>query len=80
MLSFRAGSIYTSIKRKRSYIEDMIHLLLSFRASSIYTSITNGYIEDMLSFRADSIYTSILNVVIWRTCSSLGQTVFIHQY
>ena len=36
MLSFRAGSIYTSISNV-SYIEDM----LSFRAGSIYTSISN---------------------------------------
>ena len=50
-------------------------LLLSF-----IINIKRSYIEDVLSFRADSIYTSISNVVIQRTCSPLGQTVFIHQY
>ena len=55
------------------------HALLYGR-QYLYINIKGSHIEGVLSFSADSIYTSISNVVIQRTCSPLGQTVFIHQY
>ena len=94
VLSFRVNSIYTSIlnvviQRTCSPLGQAGFLhqyqtqlyrgqdLLQGR-QYLYINIKCSYIEDVLFFRADSIDTSIFNVVIQRTCSPLGQAVFIH--
>ena len=95
VLSFRADSIYTSISNvviqrtcsplgRTVFTHQYQTQLYRGRAlllgrQYIYINIKGNYIEDVLSFRAESIYTSISNVVIQRTCSPLGQAVYIHQ-
>ena len=59
MLSFRIGSIYTSISN-----EVMQRTCSPFWQIAFCININRSYIEDVLSFRADSIYTSKSNVVI----------------